>query len=85
MEDIRDSKKRSIEDGINESKIDYWTRINAVLIKIYIRIGFIFKSYKWFWIVIIFYLFLSFPSEIGRFIGYWIKTFINSFNSIEKP
>ncbi len=85
MEDIRDSKKRSIEDGVKENNIDYWTRINAVLIKIYIRVGFIFKSYKWVWISLIIYLILSFPTEIGNFIGNWVNKFSNSFNSIEKP
>jgi hypothetical protein len=79
MEDIRDNRTKKKEDGLKDSSVDNWTRINAVFLKIYMRLGFIIKSYKWVWLLILTSLILKFPSQIGEFIGSWVNDFLENF------
>jgi hypothetical protein len=78
MEDLRDEKTKTVQDG---SKTDIkkektWVIINAVIFKIYMIIGFIIKTYKYFWIFLLVVLVALYPAEIGSFIGHWIDKFL---------
>jgi hypothetical protein len=79
MEDIRDEKTKNVEEGVKPSrKEESWILINSVILKVYTRIGFVIKSYKYVWISILVLLIALYPSEIGSFIGSWINEFLGS-------